>query len=34
MAEKKATVTFDAIMRDLKSGKYAPVYILMGDESD
>ena len=33
MAEKKATVTLDAIMRDLKSGKYAPVYILMGDES-
>lgn len=33
MAEKKATVTFDAIMRDLKSEKYAPVYILMGDES-
>lgn len=33
MAEKKATVTFDAIMRDLKSGKYSPVYILMGDES-
>lgn len=33
MAEKKATVTFDAIMRDLKAGKYAPVYILMGDES-
>lgn len=33
MAEKKATVTFDAIMRDLKSGKYAPVYIFMGDES-
>ena len=33
MAEKKATVTFDAIMRDLKSGKYAPVYILMGDKS-
>ena len=33
MVEKKATVTFDAIMRDLKSGKYAPVYILMGDES-
>lgn len=33
MAEKKVTVTFDAIMRDLKSGKYAPVYILMGDES-
>ena len=33
MAEKKATVTFDVIMRDLKSGKYAPVYILMGDES-
>lgn len=33
MAEKKSSVTFDAIMRDLKSGKYAPVYILMGDES-
>lgn len=33
MAEKKAMVTFGAIMRDLKSGKYAPVYILMGDES-
>lgn len=33
MAEKKTTTTYDAIMRDLKAGKYAPVYILMGDES-
>lgn len=33
MAEKKSTVTFEAIMRDLKARKFAPVYILMGDES-
>lgn len=33
MAEKKSSVTFEAIMRDLKAQKYAPVYILMGDES-
>jgi len=32
MAESK-NVTFDSIMRDLKAGKYAPVYYLMGEES-
>lgn len=32
MAEK-STATFDTIMRDLRAGKYAPVYILMGDEA-
>lgn len=31
MAETK-TVTFEAIMRDLKARNYAPVYYLMGDE--
>jgi len=31
MAEKK-TVTYDSVMRDLKAGAYAPVYILMGEE--
>lgn len=33
MAEKKAGATYEDIMRDLKSGNYAPIYILMGDES-
>lgn len=33
MAEKKSLVTFETIMRDLKAKKYAPVYVLMGDES-
>lgn len=33
MAEKKAVPTFDGIMRDLKNGDFAPIYILMGDES-
>ena len=32
MAEKK-TATYDSIMRDLRDGRYAPVYILMGEES-
>lgn len=32
MAEKRTT-TFDSVMRDLKAGAYAPVYILMGDEA-
>lgn len=32
MAEKK-TSTFESIMRDLRAGNYAPVYILMGEES-
>lgn len=33
MAERKSAATFESIMRDLKSRKYAPVYVLMGDES-
>lgn len=33
MAEKKSLATYESIMRDLKAKKYAPVYILMGDES-
>ena len=33
MAEKKSSVSFETIMRDLKAKKYAPVYVLMGDES-
>lgn len=33
MAEKKSTPTFDGIMRDLKDNVFAPIYILMGDES-
>jgi DNA polymerase III subunit delta len=33
MAERKSVATYETIMRDLKAKKYAPVYILMGDES-
>ena len=34
MAEKKSVgTTFETIMRDLKAGQYAPVYMLMGEES-
>lgn len=33
MPEKRPAVTFDAIMKDLKAGHYAPIYILMGEES-
>ena len=34
MAEKKATgTTFDTVMRDLRAGIFAPVYVLMGEES-
>lgn len=33
MAEKKSGPSFDAIMRDLQARKFAPVYVLMGDES-
>ncbi|MFA6832424.1 MAG: DNA polymerase III subunit delta [Bacteroidaceae bacterium] len=33
MAERKTTVTFESIMQDLKSRKFSPIYILMGDES-
>lgn len=32
MAEKK-NVTYDALMRELKEGKFAPVYVLMGEEA-
>ena len=33
MAEKKTDITFESIMRDLEQKKYAPAYILMGEES-
>ena len=33
MPQKKAVATFDAIMRDLKSGAFSPLYLLMGEES-
>jgi len=33
MAEKMSTSSFDVIMRELKAGNFAPVYILMGEES-
>lgn len=33
MAEKKQSVGYDTIMRDLEARRFAPVYILMGDES-
>lgn len=33
MAEKKPAVTYEGIMRDMKNGNFAPIYILMGDES-
>ncbi len=34
MAEKKSVGnTFEEIMRDLKAGQFAPVYVLMGEES-
>ncbi len=33
MAESKATTTFEGIMRDMKAGKFAPIYVLMGYES-
>ena len=33
MAEKKTSPTFDVIMRNLKSRNFAPIYILMGEES-
>ncbi len=32
MAEKRGT-TFDGIMKDLRVGKFSPVYILMGEEA-
>ncbi len=33
MAEKKTAPTFDGIMHDLKDNVFAPIYILMGEES-
>ncbi len=33
MAEKKATTTYGEVMKNLKDRKFAPVYVLMGDES-
>ena len=33
MAERKPVATYDNIMRDLKARKFAPVYLLMGEES-
>ena len=33
MTEKKSSITFEDIMRRIEERQYAPVYILMGDES-
>lgn len=33
MPEKKPVVTYETLIRDLKAGKVAPIYILMGEES-
>lgn len=33
MAEKKATTTYESVMKSLKARQFAPVYVLMGDES-
>src|SRR3712207_8050758 len=33
MAEKKNGPSYDSIMRDLRARKFAPIYILMGEES-
>ena len=32
MAEKRTGTNYDSIMRDLKARKFAPIYLLMGDE--
>jgi len=32
MAKKQSSVTYEGIMRDLRAGKFAPIYILMGEE--
>ncbi len=32
MAEKKSTITYETVMKDLVARKFAPVYVLMGDE--
>lgn len=33
MAEKKSTVTYESIMKDIKARQFSPIYILMGEES-
>lgn len=33
MAERKATHTFESIMKSIKAREFSPIYILMGDES-
>lgn len=33
MAEKNTSITYGAIMKKLMAGEFAPIYILMGDES-
>ena len=33
MAEKKSNISYDSILKDIKAGTFAPVYILMGEES-
>lgn len=33
MAEKKSVATYDSVMKGLKSRHYAPIYLLMGEES-
>ena len=33
MAEKKSGISYEQIIKDLKARKFAPVYVLMGDES-
>ena len=33
MAEKNVSITYGTIMRDLKTRKFAPIYILGGQES-
>lgn len=32
MAEKRAAASYESIMKELKSGQFRPVYLLMGDE--
>lgn len=33
MAEKISSVSFESVMRDMKAGKFSPVYLLMGEEA-
>ena len=33
MAEKRATATYEGIMKDLREGRYKPFYLLTGDEA-